>query len=130
MMWNPYKWVDDLAEKSGWWIVPYVIFLRIFMWKFLHSISDQQGYTIAIIFFSVFSFFEIKLILKITISDKKHYKICLSVFSLIYVITTPIYAIYFLTYHPLLGSAISAIFVLTLAMIYRFIMHIKNKEQV
>ena len=100
------------------------------MWKFLHSISDQQGYTIAIIFFSVFSFFEIKLILKITISDKKHYKICLSVFSLIYVITTPIYAIYFLTYHPLLGSAISAIFVLTLAMIYRFIMHIKNKEQV
>ena len=130
MMWNPYKWVDDLAEKSGWWIVPYVIFLRIFMWKFLHSISDQQGYTIAIIFFSVFSFFEIKLILKITISDKKHYKKCLSVFSLIYVITTPLYAIYFLTYHPLLGSAISAIFVLTLAMIYRFIMHIKNKEQV
>ena len=130
MMWNPYKWVDDLAEKSGWWIVPYVIFLRIFMWKFLHSISDQQGYTIAIIFFSVFSFFEIKLILKISINNTKHYKICLSVFSLIYVITTPIYAIYFLTYHPLLGSAISAIFVLTLAMIYRFIMHIKNKEQV
>ena len=130
MMWNPYKWVDDLAEKSGWWIIPYVIFLRIFMWKFLHSIPEQQAYAFAIIFLSLFSFFEIKLILKITISDKKHYKVCLSVFSLIYVITTPLYAIYFLTYHPLLGSAISVIFVLTLAMIYRFIMHIKNKEQV
>ena len=130
MMWNPYKWVDDLAEKSGWWIVPYVIFLRIFIWKFYHSLSDQEFYTFAIIFLSIFSFFGIKLILKISINNAKHYKICLSVFSLIYVITTPLYAIYFLTYHPLLGSAISAIFVLTLAMIYRFIMHIKNKEQV
>ena len=130
MMWHPYKWVDDLAEKSGWWIIPYVIFLRIFMWKFLHYLSDQEFYTFAIIFLSIFSFFGIKLILKITINNAKHYKICLSVFSLIYVITTPIYTIYFLSHHPLLGSAISAIFVLTLAMIYRFIMHIKNKEQV
>ena len=130
MMWHPYKWVDDLAEKSGWWIVPYVIFLRIFMWKFLHSISDQEFYTFAIIFLSIFSFFGIKLILKISINNAKHYKICLSVFSLIYVITTPIYAIYFLKYHPLLGTGISSIFILTLAMIYRFIMYIKNKEQV
>ena len=129
MMWNPYKWVDDLAEKSGWWIVPYVIFLRIFIWKFYHSLSDQEFYTFAIIFLSIFSFFGIKLILKISINNAKHYKICLSVFSLIYVITTPIYAIYFLKYHPLLGTGISSIFILTLAMIYRFIMYIKNKEQ-
>ena len=130
MMWHPYKWVDDLAEKSGWWIVPYVIFLRIFIWKFYHSPSDQEFYTFAIIFLSIFSFFGIKLILKITINNAKHYKICLSVFSLIYIITTPVYAIYFLKYHPLLGTGISSIFILTLAMIYRFIMHIKNKEQV
>ena len=129
MMWNPYKWVDDLAEKSGWWIVPYVIFLRIFIWKFYHSLSDQEFYTFAIIFLSIFSFFGIKLILKISINNAKHYKICLSVFSLIYVITTPIYAIFFLKYHPLLGTGISSIFILTLAMIYRFIMYIKNKEQ-
>ena len=128
-MWHPYKWVDDLAEKSGWWIVPYVIFLRIFIWKFYHSLSDQEFYTFAIIFLSIFSFFGIKLILKISTNNAKHYKICLSVFSLIYVITTPIYAIYFLKYHPLLGTGISSIFILTLAMIYRFIMYIKNKEQ-
>ena len=77
MMWNPYKWLDDLIEKAGWWIVPYVIFLRIFIWKFYHSLSDQEFYTFAIIFLSIFSFFGIKLILKISINNAKHYKILL-----------------------------------------------------
>ena len=64
MMWNPYKWLDDLAEKSGWWVVPYSLLVRITIDKAFRTLTDQQGYTVAILFFSLMSFFSIKLILK------------------------------------------------------------------
>ncbi len=129
MMWHPYKWVDDLAEKSGWWIVPYVIFLRIFMWKFLHSISDQQGYTIAIIFFSAVFFWGATIFFKLYKDSCKYYKTLLYSFTVIYFIVSPIYVIYFLTYHPLLGSTISCISFLALAYSYAVVKQFKEKKQ-
>ena len=130
MMWHPYKWLDDLAEKSGWWIIPYSLLVRITIDKIFRTLTDQQGYTVAILFFSIMSFFGIKLILKTVKGDFQYYKICLYLLIIIYIIAVPIYTVYFLTYHPLLGSTISAIFFFSLAICYQIIMLIKNKEQV
>lgn len=129
MMWDPYKWVDDLAEKSGWWIIPYVIFLRIFMWKFLHSLSDQEFYTVAIILLSAVFFWGATIFLKLYKYSFKYYKTLLYSFTIIYFIISPVYIIYFLTYHPLLGSTISAAAFLVLAYSYAAVKHFKEKEQ-
>ena len=43
MMWHPYKWVDDLAEKSGWWVVPYSLLVRISIDKRFPTLTDQKG---------------------------------------------------------------------------------------
>ena len=129
MMWHPYKWVDDLAEKSGWWVVPYSLLVRISIDNAFITFKEQQVYTVSILFFSLMSFFSIKLILKTVKGDFRYYKICLYLLIVIYIIAVPIYTVYFLTYHPLLGSAISAIFFFSLAICYQIIMRIKNKEQ-
>ena len=128
-MWDPYKWVDDLAEKSGWWIGPYVLFLRISIDKVFRTLTDQQGYTVAILFFSAMFFWGATMFLKLYKDSFRCYKTLLYSFTFFYFIVSPIYVIYFLTYHPLLGSSISCISFLALAYSYTKVKHIKEKRQ-
>lgn len=41
MMWYPYKWLDDMIEKAGWWIFPYYIVLRIVVAKFFDIMPES-----------------------------------------------------------------------------------------
>ena len=50
MMWHPYKWLDDLAEKSGWWIVPVFIIGRVGSKYFMHNMPENIVCITAMIF--------------------------------------------------------------------------------
>lgn len=129
MMWHPYKWLDDLAEKSGWWLIPYSLLIKIVLNKVINILPKQQVHAICIIFFSVVSFLGIRSILKILKPKLKYYQLYWRAFIVLYCFAVPCYAIYFLTNHPLLGSAISSAFFLGLAIVYRIILHFLNQEQ-
>ena len=61
---NPFKWFNDLIERSALWYAVYVIVLRIICGNFFYSLSDQSFYTFAIIFMSVSAYFAWKAVLK------------------------------------------------------------------
>ena len=75
MMWNPYKWLDDMIEKAGWWIFPYYIVLRILVAKFFDIMPERFLLFFANAWFLVLKFFTIRMILKMFKDNLKNYTV-------------------------------------------------------
>ena len=63
-MTKPFRWFNDLIERSALWYAVYVIILRIICGNFFYSLSDQAFYTFSIIFWTVITYVAFKFVLK------------------------------------------------------------------
>ena len=124
---NPFKWFNDLIERSALWYAVYIIALRIIFDRFFYSLSDQAFYTIAIIFMSISAYFAWKAVIKKL--SNKYYKVCINVFSITFLIIIPALCLYFLAYHPLLGTFFAIIFALAGCYTIIIIDHFQAKKQ-
>ena len=128
MMWNPYKWLDDMIEKAGWWIFPYYIVLRIVVAKFFDIMPESFLLFFGNAWFLVLNFFTIRMILKMFKDNLKNYTVYLYAFSIFYLIIAPLFIIYSSIYHPLLGGIISGILFLISAYSLIFIQKKKGQD--
>ena len=126
-MTKPFKWFNDLIERSALWYVVYIIVLRIICGNFFYSLSDQSFYTFAIIFMSVSAYFAWKAVLKKL--SCKYYKVCINFFSITFLLIIPALCLYFLAYHPLLGTFFTIIFALAGCYTIIIIDHFQAKKQ-
>ena len=126
---NPFKWFNDLIERSALWYAVYVIVLRIICGNFFYSLSDQAFYTFAIIFFSIFDYIVCKLILKKFENHMRHYEQCNFTLILFFIFVVPVLIFYALIYHPLLGTFITMFFFILGAVALKVIDHFQAKKQ-
>lgn len=126
---NPFKWFNDLIERSALWYAVYIIALRIICGNFFYSLSDQAFYAFAIIFFSIFDYMACKLILKKFENHMRHYEQCSFGLILFFIFVVPILIFYALIYHPLLGTFITMIFFFLGAVALKVIEHFQREKQ-
>ena len=111
---NPFKWFNDLIERSALWYAVYVIALKYFFARFFGARSDEFMYTVCIITFTVFSYLALKLLLKLKKDKLNNYNIYLKILNIFYLIPIPCVMLFLLLYHPLLGTLLSmAVFFIT-----------------
>ena len=103
-----FKWLNNKVESSAWWLAGYCIVVRIVCEKLFNSATDQAIYTFSIIWWTVFSFIGLKMFLRLFEETLPHYEIIQSAVNAVYIIFAPIAMLYFLAYHPLLGTFICA----------------------
>ena len=109
-MTKPFRWFNDLIERSALWYVVYIIVLRIICGNFFYSLSDQAFYTFAIIFWTVITYVAFKFVLKKLEKYLRYYEQYNFILNLFFIFVVPILIFFALIYHPLLGTFISFIF--------------------
>ena len=127
---NPFKWFNDLIERSTFWYYVYFFSLNIICDKFFYSLSDQAFYTFTTIFMVSFSYLAWKTVFKkLNLHLKKYYYLYKLLFSIIFIIIIPFSSLYFLSSHPLLGTWIYILIALTGCYTFAIIDHFQNKKQ-
>lgn len=122
---NPFKWFNDLIERSALWYAAYIIALKYFFAHFFGARSDEFMYTACIITFTVFSYLSLKLLLKLKKDKLNNYNLYLKILNICYLIPIPCFMLFLLLYHPLLGTLLS----MTVFFITGFSFIICNKIQ-
>ena len=123
-----FKWFNSKVEISTLWFAGYCFVLRIFCDKFFHSISDQTFYTISIIGWTVLSFFAWSTILKRFKEKMYSYKFWRTLFLLVYILGTPVCFVYFMVFHPLLGTFVTFAVSMIPCYIIIFLDHFQKKQ--
>ena len=101
---NPFKWFNDLIERSALWYAVYIIGFRLICGKLFKSMTDNQYYVFSILFLSFFIYIMIFSLLKKYKNRLKAYKQYLYILTICGIIIFPAYwLVIFSTGHPLLG---------------------------
>lgn len=106
---NPFKWFNDLIERSALWYAVYVIALKYFFAHFFGARSDEFMYTFSIIFWTVITYVAFKFVLKKLEKYLRYYEQYNFILNLFFIFVVPILIFFALIYHPLLGTFISMI---------------------
>ena len=125
-----FKWFNNKIEMSALWLAGYCFILRIFCEKIFNSISDQTIYAIGMIIGIVFSFLALKMTLRFYEEKIPNYNVFQLALSIIYFVIAPIFMLYFLAYHPLLGAMVGTILFIVTGLIYMVCDIHKKKKQV
>ena len=124
-----FKWFNNKIETSAWWLAGYCLILRIVLGNVFYSMSDQIFYTFAIILWIVLSFLAIKLTLRFYEKKLPNYSFFQLALNIVYIIIAPITMIYFLLYHPLLGTLLWLTWYVFVGIIFNICNHFEKKKQ-
>lgn len=126
---NPFKWFNDLIERSTFWYYVYFFSLNIICGKFFYSLSDQAFYVVSFIIWIFLGYLAWKTVLKKLKNHIPHFDLCNFLFSLFFIVIAPFFMFYSLKFHPLLGNFIGMIFALIGCYSVGIITHFQNKKQ-
>ena len=126
---NPFKWFNDLIERSALWYAVYVIALKYFFAHFFGARSDEFMYTFSIIFWTVITYVAFKFVLKKLEKYLRYYEQYNFILNLFFIFVVPILIFFALIYHPLLGTFITMFFFILGAVALKVIEHFQTKKQ-
>lgn len=134
MMWHPHKWLDDLAEQYGWWIVPCIILGRVLSRLCIDYVPENISSVLVMLLSSGIIVCLISCFIKKCRPLLRHYHMCLYLHFLLSIIIYPSLIFYFIDRNLALeGSLIlGTLFFLVLIVIHILlkIVDIKLKKKV